>query len=77
MKTRYRVLHQRKSIIEALLTGRGYTDWYIAEHRRWFGWKKIGIFASVEEAEEACEHHAGGRLLRGGRRVVSEFGERE
>ncbi len=76
-KTRYRVIHQRKSVLEAIFSGRTWTDWYIAQHRRWYGWEKLGTFQTVQEAEDACEAHAGGRLLRGGSRIVSEFGERE
>ena len=77
MKPKYRVIHQRKSFIEALFNGRTWTDWYIAQHRRWYGWAEIGTYQSVQEAEDACEHHAGGRLLKGGTRIVSEFSELE
>lgn len=73
MKVRYRIVHQRKSIIVAMMHGRSYTDWYIAQHRRWYGWRELGTYASEAEAEAACEHHAGGKLLTGGRRIVSEF----
>lgn len=77
MTPRYRVIHQRKSIVEALLSGRTHTDWYLAQVRRWYGWRTLEVYASVAEAETACEEHAGGRLLRGGSRIVSEFSERE
>lgn len=73
MKARYRVIHQRKSIWEAMFSGRAFTDWYIAQQRCWHGWRDLGVFANVKQAEDACEEHAGGRLLRGGGRVVSEF----
>ena len=75
MKARYRVVHQRKSIWEAMFSGRSFTDWYIAQRRHWWGWTSLGVFASVAEAEAACEDYAGGRLLRGGTRVISEFSE--
>lgn len=73
MKVRYRVIHQRKSVFAALLSGRGYTDWYIAQHKRWYGWTELGTYPSIEEAEAACELHAGGKLLPGGTRIVAEF----
>lgn len=77
MKPSYRVIHQRKSFFEAILSGRGYTDWYIAQHRSWFGWQRLGVFATVAEAEACCADHAEGRLLREGTRIVSEFSERD
>ncbi|RJF86011.1 hypothetical protein [Sphingomonas cavernae] len=73
MKVRYRVIHQRKSAIAALLSGRGYTDWYIAQRKRLFGWAPLGTYPSLEEAEAACDQHAGGKLLPGGGHVVAEF----
>jgi hypothetical protein len=77
MKVRYRVVHKRKSPIEALFKGRTYTDWYIAERRRWFGWRKLGIFPTAEAAEQACTDHAGGELLDDGGRIISEFTRRD
>jgi len=77
MKPRYRVVHQRKSILQALFSGRTWTDWYIAQRRHWWGWSNLGTYQSVAQAEAACEEHAGGKLLRGGGRIISEFGERE
>lgn len=73
MKIRYRVIHQRKSIWEALFQGRTWTDWYLAQHKRWYGWKTLGTFRSQKEAEAACTDHAGGELLNNGARVVAEF----
>lgn len=73
MARRYRVVHQRKSIWEALISGRGVRDWYLAQSGHWFGWRTIATCISVEEAEAACRDHAGGILLRGGDRVISEF----
>lgn len=73
MARKYRVLHERKSILEALLQNGGFRDCYTAQAGGWWGWRKIGTFPSVEEAEAACRDHAGGTLLPGGRRVISEF----
>jgi len=70
---RYRVVHQRRSAWEALISGRGYRDWYQAQVKHWFGWRTINTFASTDEAEQACREHAGGVLLEGGGRVVAEF----
>lgn len=77
MKVRYRVIHQRKSIWQALASGRTWTDWYLAQHKRWWGWKTLGTFQSQEAAEEALAKHAGGELLNCGARIVSEFAEKE
>jgi len=73
MARRYRVIHQKKNMLEALLSGRSYTDWYIAQCQRLMFWKKIGIYPSREAAEAACEHHAGGTLIAENSRIVSEF----
>jgi len=73
MAKRYRVIHQRKSIWEAMFSGRPYRDWYVAQAGAWWGWRTINICASVPEAEQACRDHAGGTLLRGGARVITEF----
>ncbi|WP_420142335.1 hypothetical protein [Sphingomonas sp.] len=73
MATRYRVIHQRKGAIEAMFAGRAYRDWYIAQTRRWFGWREIKVCPTPEEAEEACRLHAGGTLLPDGGRIVAEF----
>jgi hypothetical protein len=70
---KYRVVHQRKSIWEALVSGRGSRDWYLAQAGYWYGWRTLSTCLSVEEAEAACRDHAGGTLLRGGHRVISEF----
>lgn len=70
---RYRVIHQRKSMWQAMAAGRPYRDWYLAQARGFWGWRTLGVFASVEAAEEACRDHAGGTLLPGGGRVVAEF----
>lgn len=77
MDVRYRVIHKRKSIWEALLHGRTWTDWYLAQHKRWLGWKTLGTFQTQEEAEQACADHAGGDLLDDGGRIVSEFTRNE
>ena len=73
MAKRYRVIHQRKSAIEAVFSGRGYRNWYVAQHSSWFGWREVKICPSQEEAEQACRDHAGGTLLPGGHKVVAEF----
>ena len=73
MARRYRVIHQRKSLWQAMASGRGYRDWYLAQSGHWYGWRTIEICGSVEAAEACCQDHAGGTLLRGGGRVVSEF----
>ena len=73
MAKRYRVIHQRKNIWEAMVSGRGYRDWYLAQASFLFGWRTIKICPTVEEAEAACRDHAGGTLLKGGARIVSEF----
>ena len=77
MKPSYRVIHQRKSIFHAMLSGRAYTDWYIAQRRRWLGlgWRTLGIFPSIKEAESACAEHAEGTLIAENTRIVSEFSE--
>lgn len=73
MAKRYRVVHKRKSLWEAMASGRGYRDWYIAQASSWFGWRMIKICPTIAEAEEACRDHAGGTLLVGGAKVVAEF----
>ncbi len=73
MATKYRVIHQRKNPIEAVFSGRGYRDWYVAQVRGWFGWRELKICPTAEEAEAACRDHAGGTLLRGGAKVIAEF----
>ncbi|WP_076069081.1 hypothetical protein [Sphingomonas montana] len=73
MARRYRVIHQKKSLVEALFSGRTYTDWYVAQCWRVLAWTKIGIYPTRVEAEAACEHHADGTLIRGNSRIVSEF----
>lgn len=73
MAKRYRVVHQRRTIWEALWSGTGQRDCYHAQSSHWWGWRTIETFESVAEAEAACQAHAGGTLLRGGQRVVSEF----
>ncbi|MEO1168925.1 MAG: hypothetical protein AAFW97_09480 [Pseudomonadota bacterium] len=77
MKVKYRVVHQTKSIWEALLRGRSWTDWYLAQHKGFWGWKTLGTFPTIEEAEQALADHAGGELLNCGSRIVSEFAEKE
>jgi hypothetical protein len=77
MDVRYRVIHKRKSIWEALLHGRTWTDWYLAQHKRWWGWKTLGTYQSVEEAEACCAEHADGKLTPTGGRIVSEFTEKD
>ncbi|WP_294390922.1 hypothetical protein [uncultured Sphingomonas sp.] len=72
MANKYRVILQRKSAIEAMFSGRVYRDWYIAQARGWFGWREIKVCPTAAEAEEACREHAGGTLLPGGARIVSE-----
>lgn len=73
MARQYRVIHQRKSTWEALISGRGYRDWYLAQVRGFWRWSTINIFPTIAEAEAACQDHAGGTLLPGGGRVVAEF----
>jgi hypothetical protein len=77
MKVRYRVIHKRKTIWQALIQGRTWTDWYVAQRRGWFGWRTLGVFGAVAEAEQACADHAGGELLDDGGRIVSEFTRRD
>lgn len=77
MKIRYRVIHKRKSLVEALLKGRVFTDWYLAQYRGWLGWRTLGVFQTAAEAEQACADHAGGDLLDDGARIVSEFTRRD
>lgn len=77
MKVRYRVIHQSKPIWQALMHGRTWTDWYLAQHKRWYGWTTLGTFRTVEEAEQACADHTSGELLNCGSRIVSEFAERD
>lgn len=73
MAKRYRVVHERRSAWEALISGRGTRDCFLAQAQSWWGWRTLASFASVEEAEAACRDHAGGTLLPGGGRVISEF----
>ena len=73
MAKKYRVILQRKTMIEAIVSGRGYRDWYIAQASNWFGWRTFKICPNAEEAEQACSDHAGGTLIAGGARIVSEF----
>lgn len=77
MKVKYRVIHQSKSIWQALARGRSWTEWYLAQHKGFWGWKTLGTYRTVEEAEQACAEHAKGDLLNCGSRIVSEFAERE
>jgi hypothetical protein len=70
---KYRVVHERRSAWEALLTGRGYRDCYLAQAGGLWGWRTIKTCASAGEAEEACREHAGGTLLPNGGRVIAEF----
>ena len=77
MKVKYRVIHQSKSIWQALARGRSWTEWYLAQHKGFWGWKTLGTYQSVEEAEAACAEHSKGDLLNCGSRVVSEFAEKE
>ncbi|MBW8745358.1 MAG: hypothetical protein JF628_13665 [Sphingomonas sp.] len=75
MAKKYRVIHQRKNIFEAMVSGRGYRDWYVAQASGvlGLGWRTLKICPTIEEAEEACRDHAGGDLLPGGARIVSKF----
>ncbi|RED16449.1 hypothetical protein [Parasphingopyxis lamellibrachiae] len=77
MKVKYRVIHQSKSIWQALARGRSWTEWYLAQRKGFWGWKTLGTYQTVEEAEQACAEHAKGELLNCGSRIVSEFAERE
>lgn len=77
MAVRYRVIHQKKNLFEALFAGKMYTDWYVAQCRRFWGWKKLGVYPTREEAEAACGYHAGGELIDHNTRIVSEFERRE
>jgi hypothetical protein len=62
-------------VIEAVFSGRGYRDWYVAQASGVFGigWRTLTICPTVEEDEQACREHAGGDLLPGGAKIVSEF----
>jgi hypothetical protein len=73
MARRYRVLFEKKTLLQALMTGRTYTEWYVAQCRRMIFWRRIGIYPTREAAEAACEHHAGGTLIGENARIVSEF----
>ena len=73
MAKKYRVIHQRKNVIDAVFSGRGYRDWYVAQASWLFGWRTLKICPSITEAEDACRDHAGGTLLVGGAKVVAEF----
>ena len=73
MARSYRVVHERRSVWEALISGRGYRDWYSAQVKRWWGWRTLDTYGSVAEAEACCRDHAGGTLLPGGGRVIAEF----
>jgi hypothetical protein len=73
MAKRYRVIHERRSIFEAMISGRGSRDCYLAQASGWFGWRTIDTCPTAEEAETACRDHAGGVLLPGGKRIISEF----
>ncbi|HWI87585.1 MAG TPA: hypothetical protein VNT42_14850 [Sphingomonas sp.] len=73
MAKKYRVILQRKNMIEAVFSGRGYRDWYVAQASRLIGWKTIAIYPTAEEAERACTEHAGGTLLPDGAKIVAEF----
>lgn len=73
MAKKYRVILQRKNVLEAMFSGRGYRDWYVAQAGGLFGWRTLKICPTIEEAEQACRDHAGGMLLRDGAKVVSEF----
>lgn len=82
MNVRYRVIHKRKSLPEAMIRaiwqgGQVSTDWYIAQHKRWYGWKSLGAYPSAAEAERCCAQHAEGELLDDGGRIVSEFSRRD
>ena len=56
-----------------MMSGRGYRDWYVAQASSVFGWRRLKICATQEDAEQACRDHAGGTLLPGGHKVVAEF----
>lgn len=73
MANKYRVVHERMPVLQALLRNGGLRDCYMAQSGHWWGWRTIGVFPTLDEAEAACRDHAGGTLLPGGRRVVSEF----
>jgi hypothetical protein len=42
MAVRYRVILQKKTLVQAMFAGKLYTDWYVAQSRWLFGWKKLG-----------------------------------
>lgn len=82
MNIAYRVIHKRTSLPEAMMRavwhgGAMSTDLYLAQHKRWYGWKTLGTYPSATEAERCCADHAGGDLLDDGGRVVSEFSRRD
>jgi hypothetical protein len=71
--SKYRVVHERKSMWEALFSGRTQRDCYLAQARGLFGWRTVATCDSANEAERACHDHAGGVLLPKGGRVLAEF----
>jgi len=73
MAKKYRVVHERKTLFEALIKHGGMRDCYVAQAGYWWGWRTLGLFPTIEDAEAACRDHAGGTLLAGGGRVISEF----
>ncbi|UAK26173.1 hypothetical protein [Sphingomonas nostoxanthinifaciens] len=73
MARRYRVIHERLSLLKAIAQGRPTRDCYVAQSGHWWGWRTIERFNTVDDAEQACRDHAGGTLLPGGGRVVAEF----
>ncbi len=77
MKVKYRVIHQSKSVWQALARGRSWTEWYLAQTKGFWGWKTLGTFPTVEEAEQACADHSKGELLNCGSRIVAEFAEKD
>ena len=77
MAVRYRVILQKKTLVQAMFAGKLYTDWYVAQTKWLFGWKKLGVYPTREEAEAACSQHAGGELIDCNTRIVSEFERRD
>ena len=49
MAEKYSLIHRRKNVMEALFSGRGYRDWYVAQASGLFGlgWRPLKICPTV------------------------------